>query len=114
MPAPADAWAFADMLIVSRTAAAAAKVIATFLIDPPTYCVDAKVDEWCKHRVTSGILGRSGAVVETVVWVMQRMQGQDPVTSAASGMQHRNNRRMEAVAKIGRRKCRHDAMCENF
>jgi hypothetical protein len=32
MPAPADAWAFADMLIVSRTAAAAAKVVVNFLI----------------------------------------------------------------------------------
>jgi hypothetical protein len=32
MPAPAEAWAFADMLIVTRTAAAAAKVIVTFLI----------------------------------------------------------------------------------
>ena len=32
MPAPADAWAFADMLIVIRTAVAAAKVIANFFI----------------------------------------------------------------------------------
>jgi hypothetical protein len=34
MPAPADAWAFAAMLIATRTAAAAAKVIANFLIKP--------------------------------------------------------------------------------
>jgi hypothetical protein len=32
MPAPADAWAFADILIVTRTAAAAAKVIVSFFI----------------------------------------------------------------------------------
>jgi hypothetical protein len=32
MPAPANAWAFADMLMVTRTAAAAAKVIVNFLI----------------------------------------------------------------------------------
>jgi hypothetical protein len=32
MPAPANAWALADMLIVTRTAAAAAKVIVSFLI----------------------------------------------------------------------------------
>jgi hypothetical protein len=64
------------MLIVTRTAAAAAKVIESFLMRPPTYCVDARVDEWCKHRVTSGILSRSGAVVETPVSVMQRIQGQ--------------------------------------
>jgi hypothetical protein len=76
MPAPANAWAFADMLIVTRTAAAAAKVIVNFLMRPPTFCFDARVDEWCKHRVTSGILSRSGAVVEDAVSVMQRIQGQ--------------------------------------
>ena len=53
MPAPADAWALAATLIVTRTAAAAAKVVANFLMRPPTYCVDARVDDWCKYRLTT-------------------------------------------------------------
>src|ERR1700675_3869813 len=64
------------MLIVTRTAAAAAKVIENFRMRPPTYCVDARVDEWCKHRVTSGNIMPFRSRCGDAVSVVRRIQGQ--------------------------------------
>src|SRR5579864_260974 len=77
MPAPAGVWACAAMLIVSRTAAAAAKVVANFFMRSSNTI--ALMRQWTNGASTrryAKILRRSGAVVETLILDMRRIQGQ--------------------------------------
>jgi len=95
MPAPANAWAFADVLIVTRTAAAAAKIIVNFLIS------SSDLVDWCEsgRMVHAPGDGRKYYAVPAILWrcadqSCSAFKGKlvDAVTSTSIGSPHCGDR----------------------